>query len=128
MSDDIQVTPVGGSGDPRDDFATPEAPATYQPWKRPRTYVTFVLGISAVGCLFGCLSVAAIVLGWVALGVGIAAVLIGRKEIGELPEAERHPFIKWGRRTGMLGIIIGPIAAVIWIVILATVGLGSRAF
>jgi hypothetical protein len=122
MTDEIKVTPVGGS-DPRDDFARTDERYDYQPWKRPLTYVTFALGMNAAGCLFGCASYAAIVLGWFAMGLGIAAVLVANKEVARMPAAEHHPFIKWGRRTGILGIIIGPATAIVWIILLAVVGL-----
>jgi len=123
MSDEISVTPVRGD-DPYGDFSTPDArPEEYQPWKRPLTYVVFALGMNAAGVLFGCLSYAAVVLGWFALGLGIAAVVLARKEIDRCPRAEQHPFIKWGRRTGMLGIFIGPLTAIVWIVVIAAIGL-----
>jgi hypothetical protein len=123
MSEEIKVTPVGGDTDPRDAFAGVEEHYDYQPWKRPLTYVTFALGINAVSMLAGCFSAAAIVLGWFAFGLGIAAVLVGNKEIARMPQAEHHPFIKWGKRTGFLGLIIGPIAAIIWIILIAAVGI-----
>jgi hypothetical protein len=64
----------------------------------------------------------AIVTGWFALGCGIPAFLLAKKEIGRFPEAEGHGFIKWGRRMGLLGIIIGPASAIIWIVLVAAIG------
>jgi hypothetical protein len=100
----------------------PAEPAKYKPWTRPLTYVIFGLGMAAAGFLMICLFPYAIVLGWFALGCGIPAVLLAKKEIGRFPEAAEHGFIKWGKRMGLLGIIIGPATAVIWIIIVAAIG------
>jgi len=97
-------------------------PGKYKPWTRPLTYVIFGLGMAAAGFLMICLFPYAIVLGWFALGCGIPAVLLAKKEIGRFPEAEGHGFIKWGKRMGLMGIIIGPASAVIWIIIVAAIG------
>jgi len=106
---------------PRPQFATVQ-PAKYKPWTRPLTYVVFGLGMACAGFLMFCLLPYAIVIGWFALGCGIPAFLLAKKEIGRFPEAEGHGFIKWGKRMGLLGIIIGPATAVIWIIIVAAIG------
>jgi hypothetical protein len=106
---------------PRPQFSAVQ-PAKYKPWTRPLTYVVFGLGMAAAGFLMFSILPHAIVTGWFALGCGIPAFLLAKKEIGRFPEAEGHGFIKWGRRTGLLGIIIGPASAVIWIIIVAAIG------
>jgi hypothetical protein len=123
MGDELTVRPVTGD-DPYDQFAGAEVPEEYQPWKRPMTYVTFALGINAAGLLFMAFHPATIVFGWFAMGLGIGAVVCAGKEIALFAQAEIHPFIKWGKRTGWLGIVIGPLSAIVWIIIL--VGLGLR--
>ena len=62
-------------------------------------------------------------MGWFALGFGLPAWLIGRKEAAEFPEAAAHGFIKWGIRTGMLSIILGPLSAIVWILIAVFIGI-----
>jgi hypothetical protein len=98
-------------------------PQKYKAWTRPLTYVVFGLGMSAAGFLMFSILPHAIVTGWFALGCGIPAVLLARKEIGRFPQAENHGFIKWGKRMGLLGVIIGPASAVIWIIIVAAIGI-----
>lgn len=123
MSDDLSVTPVTEEGDPYGGFSTPEVFAEYQPWKRPMTYVSFALGLNAAGLLMMGFHPASIVFGWFAMGLGIGAVVCARKEIAEFSQAAEHPFVKWGRRTGWLGIVVGPLAAIVWIVLLAAIGI-----
>lgn len=127
MTDEIVVTPVGAAG-----ASSPKAgafhPDPYRPWMRPLTYVSFALGLSSVSFLWFALLPHTIVFGWFALGFGIPAVLLANKEIGRFPEAADQSFIKWGKRTGKLGIIVGPLSAIIWIIILAVVGFGSLRF
>jgi hypothetical protein len=122
MSNDLSVVPVAGD-DPRDEFATPEVFDEYQPWKRPLTYATFALGLNAAGMLMFGFHPLAILLGWFALGLGIGAVVCARKEIDQFPRAADHRFVKWGKRTGWLGIVLGPISAILWAVLLTVVGL-----
>jgi hypothetical protein len=122
MHDELSVTPVS-DGDPYADFTGAEVTEEYQPYKRPMTYVIFALGLNAAGLLFTALHPVIIVFGWFALGLGIAAVVLARKEVVQFPEAEVHAFVRWGKRTGWLGIIIGPLAALVWIAVLATIGL-----
>jgi hypothetical protein len=110
------------SAPPRPQAPRPAEPPKYKPWTRPLTYVVFGLGMAAAGFLMICLFPYAIVLGWFALGCGIPAFLLAKKEIGRFPEAEGHGFIKWGKRLGLLGIIIGPATAIIWIIIVAAIG------
>ena len=90
---------------PRPQFSQAQ-PAKYKPWTRAMTYVVFGLGMGAAGFLMFCILPHAIAMGWFALGCGIPAVLLAKKEIGRFPEAEHHGFIKWGKRMGLLGIII----------------------
>jgi len=116
-----QPPSVAQNAPPRPQLS-PAQPAKYKPWTRPLTYVVFGLGMGAAGMLMMCLLPYAIVLGWFALGCGIPAFLLAKKEIGRFPEAEGHGFIKWGKRMGLLGIIIGPASAVIWIIIVVALG------
>ncbi|MCK9463608.1 MAG: hypothetical protein M0R80_28645 [Proteobacteria bacterium] len=98
-------------------------PPKYKPWMRPLTYVVFLLGTGAATWALFSVTPFAVVYGWIALGMGIPAVLLAKKEIGRFPQAAEHGFIKWGRRTGLVGVILGPIAAVIWIIIWVAVGI-----
>ena len=106
---------------PRPQFSA-ATPQKYKAWTRPMTYVVFGLGMAAAGFLMFCILPYAMMMGWFALGCGIPAVLLAKKEIGLFPEAESHGFIKWGKRMGLLGIIIGPASAIIWIIIVAAIG------
>ncbi len=112
---EITVKPVK---DPEE--AAPLAPTGYNPWVRWRTYVSFFLGIGSASTLFLCIMPHAIVAGWLALGMGLPAWLIGKKEIAEVPQSATHGFVKWGIRTGMLGTFVGPLTAIVW-----TVGVAS---
>jgi hypothetical protein len=108
---EITVKPVK---DPEE--AAPLAPTGYNPWVRWRTYVSFFLGIGSASTLFLCIMPHAIVAGWLALGMGLPAWLIGKKEIAEVPQSATHGFVKWGIRTGMLGTFVGPLTAIVWTV------------
>ena len=127
MSDEIVVTPVGdaGASSPPDRGFQPDP---YKPWMRPLTYVSFALGMAGVSFLWFALMPHAIVMGWFALGFGIPAVLLANKEISRFPEAANQGFIKWGKRTGKLSIIAGPLSAIVWIIIVFAIGIGSRWF
>jgi hypothetical protein len=113
--------PMDAPPPPRPRFS-PAEPAKYKAWTRPLTYVVFGLGMGAAGFLMFSILPHAIVMGWFALGCGIPAFLLAKKEIGRFPEAENHGFIKWGKRMGLLGIIVGPASAIIWIIIVAAIG------
>ncbi len=54
---------------------------------------------------------------FVALISGIPTTVIANREISEFPQAALHPFIKWGKLCGKLGLIVGGIACFIWIAI-----------
>jgi hypothetical protein len=99
-----------------------QGPAPYKPWTRPLTYVVFGLGMSCAGFLMFCVLPYAVVMGWFALGCGIPAVLLAKKEIGRCPQAADHGFIRWGRRTGWWGIVLGPVTAVIWTLVVVIIG------
>lgn len=98
------------------------APEPYVQWKRPKVYVSFGLGMAAASMLFVCIGPQAIIMGWFALGCGIPAILVGKSEVREFPEAEGSPLIKWGKRTGLLGIVIGPATAIVWTIIMVASG------
>ena len=118
MPRDIVESIVESPGDISKPTQTP-----YNPWKRPRPYVVFGLGMGAASMLFMCILPHAVVAGWFALGLGIPAVVVANEEIRRHPEAQSVPFIVWGKRTGKLGIIIGPATALIWILIIAVAGI-----
>jgi hypothetical protein len=119
MSDSIEpyLPPEPDGADAPQTAQTP--PGTdYRPWTRARVYVSFILGMHAAGFMMSLHPVLALF----ALGFGIPAVLVANKEIEEYPQAAAHPFIHWGRLTGKIGIIGGPILAVVgFIVIIALV-------
>ena len=79
--------------------------------------------MGASSMLFLCILPHAVIAGWFALALGIPAVLVAKEEIRRHPEAQSVPFIVWGKRTGKLGIIIGPATALIWILIIAVAGI-----
>lgn len=112
---------VPGIVESSEDSSKPAQPP-YNPWKRSRPYVSFGLGIGAASMLIMSILPHAVVAGWFALALGIPAVLVANEEIRRHPEAQSVPFIVWGKRTGKLGIIIGPATAVIWILIIAVAG------
>jgi hypothetical protein len=110
------------------DQPSPAGPAQplqpeYRPWKRGRTYATFLLGVHSAGFAALFFVPHAIAFGWIALGLGIPAVILAKREIAQFPQAANTPFIKAGRITGKVGIIAGPIAAVAWIVIFVVMGI-----
>jgi hypothetical protein len=98
------------------------APVGYKPWFRWRVYTSFLLGVSAATMLLVCIAPHAVVLGWMALGMGLPAWLIGRKEVAEFPVAAEHGFIKWGIRSGLLSMVLGPLSAIIWTVVIVLIG------
>ena len=52
-----------------------------------------------------------------------------QREIREFPQAAEQGFVKWGKRTGKIGLIGGPIVAVLWIgLIVAGVAVFSGSF
>ncbi len=97
----------------------PVTPDTnYRPWSRGRTYVIFILGMHAVTFMMFFFHP---VFPLVALGFGIPAYITANREIAEMPQAANHPFIIWGRRGGLIGLIGGPIATFLWILVLVIV-------
>ena len=118
---DFQPIVPGIVESPGDSSASAQPP--YNPWKRPRPYVVFGLGMGAASMLFLCILPHAVIAGWFALALGIPAVLVAKEEIRRHQEAQSVPFIVWGKRTGKLGIIIGPATALIWILIIAVAGI-----
>ncbi len=118
---DFQPIVPGIVESPGDSSASAQPP--YNPWKRPRPYVVFGLGMGAASMLFLCILPHAVIAGWFALALGIPAVLVAKEEIRRHPEAQSVPFIVWGKRTGKAGIIIGPATALIWILIIAVAGI-----
>ena len=106
--------------------AAAAAPATsteaYRPWRRPLTYVVFGLGMQSVTFLMFFFTPAGVVFGFLALGFGIPAVLLANKEIRRHPRAAHQGFIRWGKRTGKLGLILGPLVSLLWILAFALLG------
>ena len=96
-------------------------PSGYRPWTRGRVYVVFILGMHAVSFLMSLHPVLALI----GLGFGIPAVLLANKEIEEYPEAAEHPFIKWGKLTGKIALIGGPIYAVISTIVIIIIAANS---
>jgi hypothetical protein len=94
--------------------------AEYSPWKRGRVYVAFILGTFAAEMMIAFFHPVFAAIG---LGCGIPAVIVANKEIAEYPQSATHGFIVWGKRCGWIGIIVGAISVVVWIVILV-VGVG----
>ena len=122
MSDSINPyePPQSGSGGaPRPELG-PEGSA-YRPWTRGRVYVSFILGMHAVSFVMSMHPVLALF----GLGFGIPAVLLANKEIEEFPEAEHHPFIKWGKLTGKIGLIGGPIYFVVGMIVIIIIAANS---
>jgi hypothetical protein len=113
-----------GNTAPRPDAMPPGE--TYRPWSRGRVYMTFILGMHSAGFMMFFLHPVFALIG---LGFGIPAMILANKEIDEFPQAAAHPFVKWGRITGKIGVIGGPIVVVLWVVIaIVAVALGlSRA-
>ena len=87
----------------------------YNPWKRGRTYTVFILGMVTAGFLMVFFHP---LFALIALISGIPMVVIANKEIEEFPQAAAHPFIKWGKLCGKLGLIVGGIACFLWLVVL----------
>ena len=94
----------------------------YDPWRRPLTYVVFGLGLQGVTFLLFCFGPPGVAFGWVAMGFGIPAVLLANKEIRRHPQAAEHGFIKWGKRTGKISLIAGPLVSILWILGFALLG------
>jgi hypothetical protein len=88
--------------------------ADYNPWKRGRTYTVFILGMVTAGFLMVFFHP---LFALIALISGIPTTVIANREISEFPQAALHPFIKWGKLCGKLGLIVGGIACFIWIAI-----------
>ena len=86
----------------------------YLPWKRGRTYTVFILGMITAGFLMFFFHP---LFALIALISGIPTTVIANREISEYPQAALHPFIKWGKLCGKLGLIVGGIACFIWIAI-----------
>jgi hypothetical protein len=100
---------------------TPTPDPGYRPWTRGRVYVTFILGMHAASFMMSLHPVLALF----AMGFGIPAVLLANKEIEEFPEAEQHPFIKWGKLTGKIGMIGGPIYFVVGVIAVIIIAIAS---
>ncbi len=97
----------------------------YRQWSRPRTYLVFCFGMTSISFVGLFMTPHMIMFGWFALGFGIPAFKLANREIAEYPEAAEVNFIKYGRACGKWGMILGPILAVLWVVILFV---GTRVF
>ena len=87
----------------------------YHPWQRGRTYTVFILGMITAGFLMIFFHP---LFAFIALIMGIPTVVTANREIDEFPQAAVHPFIKWGKLCGKLGLIVGGIACFLWLVVL----------
>ena len=109
-------------------YATPQAndyakpplagPSDYRPYSRGRVYAVFILGMHTAGFMMFFFHP---LFALFAIGCGIPAVVLANREIEEFPEASEHGFIKWGKRTGQIGLIGGPIVLGIWNIVLVVV-------
>ena len=97
----------------------------YNPWSRARTYLVFCFGMTSISFIGLFMTPHMVMFGWFALGFGIPAFKLANREIAEYPEAAEVNFIKYGRKCGKLGMILGPILAVLWVIILIV---GTRVF
>ena len=120
MTDSIDPYASPKAGDsPSGHPAIPvNASPSYRPWSRGRTYVIFILGMHAVSFMMFFFHPVFPIFG---LAFGIPAYITANREIAEIPEAEHHPFIKWGKRGGLIGLIGGPIAIVLWILVVVII-------
>lgn len=121
MSDELNPyqPPESNPGDALSPGPVPEG-FEYRPWSRGRVYVAFILGLHAAGFMMVFVHPVFAIMG---LAFGIPALIIANKEIDEFPQSADHPFIRWGKIGGKIGLIGGPIVIVVWIVIIA-VGVG----
>jgi hypothetical protein len=97
---DEQITPA-----PEYDDATPASDAFASPTERRRSGKA----VAALACGLVSLLIAGIILGLLAIGLGIAA----RKEIARDPKVD-------GDRLALTGMIAGAIGVVLWGVLIAT--------
>ena len=90
----------------------------YRPWSRGRVWVLFFFGMHAAGCMTFFFHPFFSLLGF---AFGLPAVILSGMEIREFPEARNAGPVRWGRVTGFIGLIGGPIAFVIFGAIIAAV-------
>ena len=110
---------------------TPGAPAAprpepsgYRPFGRGRAYAIFILGMHAAGFMMVFFHP---VFSLLAFGVGLPGTILARREIAEFPEAADHPFILWGRRTSLIGLIGGGVITGLWILAGIAIGVVAAA-
>ena len=90
----------------------------YRPWSRGRVWVLFMLGMQAAGCMTFFFHPVFALMGF---AFGLPAVILSGMEIRRFPEARHAGPVRWGRITGMIGLIGGPIClAVFTVIIVAT--------
>jgi len=86
----------------------------YRPWSRSRTYMVFILGMHAAGFMMFFFHPVFPIFG---LAFGIPAAILAGREIREIPESADHPFVRWGKLGGKIGVIGGPVAIAVWIIV-----------
>jgi hypothetical protein len=100
------------------DHQQPAPCSDYRPYSRGRVYAIFILGMHTAGFMMFFFHP---LFALIAIGCGIPAVVLANKEIEEFPQAAEHGFVKWGKRTGQIGLIGGPIVLALWIIVLVVV-------
>ena len=104
---------------PFSDPAPPEppvapAPQGYRPWRRGRVWTLFMLGMHAAGFMTFFFHP---VFSFLAFALGLPAVILAAKEVRDYPEARNAGPVRWGRITGLIGLIGGSIAFILFFAI-----------
>jgi hypothetical protein len=93
-------------------------PKAYRPWSRRRVWAIFILGMHSAGFMTFFFHP---VFAFFGLGCGLPAVILSGMEIRDFPEARNAGPVKWGRITGFIGLIGGPISVLLFGVIIACI-------
>lgn len=113
-----EILPVSPGVAPEPENPPVPQTAAYRPWSRGRVWVLFMFGMHAAGCMTFFFHP---VFAFFGLAFGLPAVILSGIEIREFPEARHSGPVRWGRITGLIGVIGGPICMVLFGLIIAAV-------
>ena len=97
--------------------SSPTTRRPYRPWSRARVWVLFMFGMHAAGCMTFFFHPIFAVFGF---AFGLPAVILAAIEIREYPEARFAGPVRWGRITGLIGAIGGPVSLLLFGILVAS--------
>ena len=112
-----EITPFSAPEPSEQTDPSPPAPRGYRPWSRGRVWTLFFLGVQSAGFMTFFFHP---VFSFMAFAFGLPAVILAAMEVRDYPEARNAGPVRWGRITGLIGLIGGSVSFVLFFL---TIGL-----